>query len=101
MLYTFQNVYSTVSLKSTVHYNGQIELYPLGNLYLRVNTILIIILPYFRNADRPKVVVLKARLENMQKLNLPISRIARKLDVSRPVVYNTIEQYTIKLHAVH
>ena len=40
-------------------------------------------------------------LENMLKLNLPISRIASKLDVSRPVVYNTIEQYTIKLHAVH
>ena len=30
-------------------------------------------------------------LENMLKLNLPISRIARKLEVSRPVVYNAIE----------
>ena len=39
------------------------------------------------------MVVPKARLENMLKLNLPISRIARKLEVSRPVVYNAIEQY--------
>lgn len=56
---------------------------------------IIIILPSFRNAGRPKVVVPRARLDNMLKLNLPISRIARELEVSRPVIYNAIEQYNI------
>ena len=37
----------------------------------------------------------RARLENMLKLKLPISRIARELEVYRPVVYNAIEQYNL------
>ena len=41
------------------------------------------------------MVVPRARLENMLKLNLPISRIARELEVSRPVVYNAIERHNI------
>ena len=35
----------------------------------------------------------KARLENMLKLKLSISRVAGELEVSRPIVYNAIEQY--------
>ena len=41
------------------------------------------------------MVMPRARLENMLKLNLPISRIARELEISRPVVYNAIEQYNL------
>ena len=41
------------------------------------------------------MVVPRARLEKMLKLNLPISRIARELEVSQPVVYNAIKQYNL------
>lgn len=37
----------------------------------------------------------KERLESMLKLNLPISRIAQELQVSRPVIYKAIRTYNL------
>ncbi len=51
---------------------------------------------YFqRKAGRPKKVISKDALENLLKLRVPIVKIAEQLNVSRTVVYKTINEYGI------
>lgn len=48
-----------------------------------------------RKAGRQMKTISKERLESMLKLNLPISRIAQELQVSRPVIYKAIRTYNL------
>ena len=46
-------------------------------------------------AGWPMKVIPKERLENLLKLKLPISRIAREFGVSRPLIYDAMKRYGI------